>query len=129
MNNYNPEVTQFIEQSNHPLLKEIELLRSIILKTSSDLKENIKWNGPNYIYKGEDRITMKINPPKQIQLIFHCGAKKLEQPKNRLISSTAEFLVWKENDRAMGTFKTSNDILNQEIELKEVIVQWLKANL
>jgi hypothetical protein len=79
---FNKKVTKFLDELIHPLREEIEQLRQIILGSNSDLTENIKWNGPNYCFKGEDRITMKIQPPKQILLVFHRGAKKLVQPKD-----------------------------------------------
>lgn len=71
----NEEVTRFLDELNHPLRDEIEQLRKNILAANDRLTENIKWNGPNFCFDGEDRITMRIHPPKQIQLIFHRGAK------------------------------------------------------
>lgn len=46
---------------------------------------------------------MRIQPPKQIQLVFHKGAKKLTQPKGKLIDDNW-LLTWKENDRAIAAF-------------------------
>lgn len=127
MENKNSSVSDFLDEQNHPLRKEIEKLRICILSTSIDLTENIKWNGPNYCFNNEDRITMKIHPPRSIQLIFHRGAKKQEQPKDKLIEDNSKLLTWKENDRAMATFKDIAEIENQELTLKEVIKKWLIA--
>src|SRR5690348_5510013 len=102
----NKEVTRFLHELNHPLRDEIEQLRLIILAADSRLTENIKWNGPNYCLDNDnDRITMKIQPPKQLQLILHRGAKVKVQPKDRLINDESGLLVWKENDRAIVTMK------------------------
>lgn len=127
--NLNNEVTGFLDELNHPFRKEIEKLRIYILTTSKDLTENIKWNGPNYCFENEDRITMRIQPTttKQIQLIFHRGAKKQEQPADKIISSESKMLVWKENDRAIVSFKNMKDIDNGKIELTEIIKQWISA--
>ena len=83
--NLNPDVSVFLDEQNHPLRKEIQLLRQSILSANKNLSENIKWNGPNYCLDKEDRITMKIQPPKNIQIVFHRGAKVKEQPKEKLI--------------------------------------------
>ena len=92
------------------------------------MTENIKWNGPNYFFDNEDRITMRIQPPtKQVQLIFHRGAKKLEQPKNKLIANKSNMLVWKENDRAIATFKKMEDIEIGKTELTAIISEWIEA--
>ncbi len=121
----NPEVTAFINSQNHPLLKEITLLREIILSCDKGLTENIKWNGPNYVFKEEDRITMKINPPKNIQLIFHRGAKKQAQPKDKLIKDDSGLMVWKENDRAVVTFLTSTEINASKDALIKIVQNWI----
>ena len=94
----NNKVNTFLDELNHPLRVEIDFLRNIILDSNDKIDENIKWNGPNYTVQNQDRITMRIQPPKQIQLIFHRGAKKLEQPKEKLINDESNLLIWKEND-------------------------------
>jgi hypothetical protein len=126
--NLNKEVTDFLEELKHPFRKEIEQIRICILSANSDLTENIKWNGPNYCYDNEDRITMRIQPPtKQVQLIFHRGAKKQTQPKGKLIANKSKMLVWKENDRAIITFKSLQDIENGKTELADIVTEWIKA--
>ena len=127
--NINSEVTDFLNELNHPFRKEIELLRNVVLSVDTNLTENIKWNGPNYCFDNEDRITMRIQPTtsKQIQLIFHRGAKKQEQPTDKMIASKSKMLVWKENDRAIASFKNRQDIDNAKTELTEIIKQWISA--
>lgn len=115
------EVTALLESLNHPLRKEIDKLRHIILTADNTLTENVKWNGPNYRVETDDRITMRVQPPKQIQLIFHRGAKKLAQPKDKLTSDKSGLLTWKENDRAVATFKSMTDINNTAADLTQII--------
>lgn len=124
----NTEVTKFLDEQEHPFRKEIEQLRNYILSADPDLTENIKWNGPNYSFNNADRITMKIQPPtKQIQLIFHRGASKQTRPKDKLISNSSKMLVLKENDRAIITFKSLQDIKNGKAELTEIVAEWISA--
>lgn len=92
--NLNEEVTTFLDQMHHPSRAGIDQLRNIILSTDETLTENIKWNGPNYSVGGEDRITMKIQPPtRPVKLIFHRGAKKKEQPEQDLSLIKAIYLT------------------------------------
>jgi len=119
-------VTKLLDRQEHPLRKEIELLRQIVLESVNGLTENIKWNGPNYCFDNEDRVTMRIQPPKQIQLIFHRGAKKLAQPKGRLIDDSG-LLVWKENDRAIAGFKSMADIVQAKRDLTDIVKKWVNA--
>lgn len=123
------EVTQFLEQLDHPLKPEIEALRKIVLEANSGLSEGVKWNAPSYTYNGEDRITMRIHPPKQVQLIFHRGAKVQQEPKDRLIADDSGILSWKTNDRAVATFKSMETIQSKKTALTEIINKWLKASV
>ena len=127
MGNINNEVTKFLDDLHHPLRAEIEQIRLIILSADVRITENIKWNGPNYCFENEDRITMKVQPPKQIQLIFHRGVKKLPQPNHRIIDDNSELLIWKENDRAIASFKDINSIEKSRSELKNIVNKWIKA--
>ena len=126
--NANIDVTNFLKELNHPFYEEIEVLRKFILAADQNLTENIKWNGPNYCYHDEDRITMRVQPPKkQVQLIFHRGAKKQANPENKLISHKSKLLLWKENDRAIITFRSMLEIENGKTELAEIITEWISA--
>ena len=90
----NSEVSAFLDELSHPLRSEIEQLRNCILNANENLTENIKWNGPNYCFDNEDRITMRVQPPtKQIQIIFHRGAKKQMQPEDKLISNKSKIII------------------------------------
>jgi len=126
--NLNIEVTALLEALNHPFRNEIEQLRICILEANKHLEENIKWNGPNYCFDNEDRITMRVQPPtKQVQVIFHKGAKKQTQPKDKLISNKSKMLVWKENDRAIVTFKSLQEIERGKTELTSIVTEWIIA--
>ncbi|HEY3406253.1 MAG TPA: DUF1801 domain-containing protein [Ohtaekwangia sp.] len=125
--NLNTEVTVFLDEQKHPLRQEIEKLRSVILSAHTELMENIKWNGPNYCAADQDRITMKIQPPKQIQLIFHRGAKVQKQPKDKLIKDESGLLIWKENDRAVAAFKTDKEIESNKTALIKIVKDWISA--
>lgn len=121
----NTEVTRFLDALNHPLRKEIELLREIVLSVDAQLVENIKWNGPNYSIGNLDRITIKIQPPKCIQLILHCGAKKQDLSARPIRSGFEDLLDWKSNDRAVITFFHADEIQLRKAQLILAVKEWL----
>jgi uncharacterized protein YdeI (YjbR/CyaY-like superfamily) len=123
----NSEVTAFLDSLKHSLRDEIERLRKIIMSTEYDLNEGIKWNGPNYSINGEDRITIRINPQKQLQIIFHRGAKVKEPLDKRLLSKNYDILIWKENDRAIASFKSLNEIQENSQMIREIVEKWIEA--
>ncbi|MGI6759243.1 MAG: DUF1801 domain-containing protein [Bacilli bacterium] len=123
----NSEVTAFLDCLKHSLRDEIECLRKIIMSTDYDLNEGIKWNGPNYSINGEDCITIRINPQKQLQVIFHRGAKVKEPLDERLLSKKYDILIWKENDRAIASFKSLNEIQENSQMIREIVEKWIEA--
>lgn len=122
-------VTKLVNDLKLPLTAEIHQLRADILEADAALMENIKWNSPNYAFEGNDRITMRIQPPGKIQLVFHCGAKVQQQPKYKLINDTSGLLLWKTNDRAVATFKNMQDIMAHKTTLTRIIKAWLAASV
>ncbi len=123
----NNEVTRFLDDLHHPFRPEIEALRLVIVEANNSLNESIKWNGPNYSIGHEDRITMRIHPPKQVQLIFHRGAKVQEQPQTKLIKDDSGLLTWKANDRAIATFNDIASIAATKEALVKIVQDWINA--
>jgi len=121
------EVIEFLDKLEHPLKREIEEIRKIILNSNKRITEHIKWNAPSFCIENEDRVTMKLYPEKNIQLIFHRGAKVKAQPKEKLISGHSSFLKWPANDRAVATFANMGEIKLNEKVLSEIINEWIKA--
>ena len=121
------EVIEFLDVLEHPMKREIEVLRKIILNSNTKLTEHIKWNAPSFCIENEDRVTMKLHPAKNLQLIFHRGAKVKAQPKEQLISGYSSFLKWPANDRAVATFTNMDEIKLNEKVLSEIINEWIKA--
>jgi len=121
------EVIEFLDKLEHPLKREIKAIRKIILNSNKRLTEHIKWNAPSFCIENEDRVTMKLYPVKNIQLIFHRGAKVKAQPKEKLLSGHSAFLKWAANDRAVATFANMDEIKSNEKVLSEIINEWIKA--
>jgi hypothetical protein len=46
-----------------------------------------------------------------------------------LLSTNSKLLVWKENDRAVATFKSMIEIENSKDELTQIIKDWIKVTL
>ncbi len=123
----NQKVSTFLNELNHPLREEIELLRNIILNSNKTLTENIKWNAPNYVVGENDRVTLKINPPKNILIILHRGAKVQTMPTQKLIDYTCKVLSWKTNDRAIITLNNKQDIITYQNDIVTIVNLWLEA--
>lgn len=121
------EVQEFLKHLDHPLKTEIMAVREIILHSNNKLTEHIKWNAPSFGINGEDRVTMKLFPPKNIQLILHRGAKVKKQPAENLISGYPSMLKWAAKDRAVVTFNNMAEIKTNGKVLSKIINKWIDA--
>ncbi len=128
-NSKSNDVTQLINELNPPLIQAIEYLRELILSVELELVETIKWNGPNYQYKQEDRITLRIQDIKQVQIIFHRGAKVKVQPINHLIEDEFNLLVFKENDRAIYSIRSYEEVVNHATSIQTLVQRWLLESM
>ncbi len=122
------QVVEFMNSLEHPLKKEIEEVRTIILNADENLSEQIKWNAPSFCYKNEDRVTFNLRGKGYFQLVFHCGAKvKNNEGKGPLFDDTTGLLEWLAVDRAIVKFTDLNDVKAKQEKLTEVINRWIEV--
>jgi hypothetical protein len=121
------EVDQYLEALEHPMKKEILQLRTLILDSNKELTELIKWNAPSFCIDGVDCILMKIFPAKNVQLVFHRGAKVKEAPEVQLIADPAGLLKWPATDRAVLTINDGADLRRKTRDLQTIVAAWTQA--
>jgi hypothetical protein len=69
----NPEVDQWLDESDHPLEATMRRARDIILAADSRVTESIKWKTPTFAFKGN---IASFNPSKNlVSIMFHRGAE------------------------------------------------------
>ena len=127
--NSNPEqVSEYMSNLEHPLKREIEEVRNIILSANNQFTEHIKWNAPSFQYKNEDRVTFNLHGKGFFRLIFHCGAKvKENNVKESFLDDSTSLLEWVSNDRAIVKFSDMNDVKEKKDKLVEVINKWIEV--
>ena len=67
------EVNDYLKKKKHPLTKEIQKVREIILSTDDRIEETIKWSSPTFMYEG-NIASFFMNAKKFVSLMFHKGA-------------------------------------------------------
>jgi hypothetical protein len=45
----------------------------------------------------------------------------------RLLSKKYDILIWKENDRAIASFKSLNEIQENSQMIREIVEKWIEA--
>jgi len=124
------QVVEYLNNLEHPLKKEIEVVREIILGVNEQITEHIKWNAPSICFNSEDRITFNLQGKGFFRLIFHCGAKKIDrQEPGPLFDDATGLLEWASGDRAIVKFIGMKDVEANREKLAEVVAKWIQATV
>lgn len=108
-------VNAFMSQFEHPFKAEIETIRDIILKTDSRITEGIKWNAPNFYYKG-DMVVFTPHVKEHVLMVF---------PNGIVIGNDSGLLEGSYPDRRMARFYSMEDVKAKQAALETVIRQWI----
>lgn len=124
------QVEEYLQNLEHPLKREIEEVRSIVLGIDRDLSEHVKWNAPSFCFQNDDRITFNLHGNGFFRLVFHRGAKAKETINLKPCFEDVKGLMeWVTNDRAIIKFTDKKDVEVKREQLKEVARRWVDETL
>ena len=117
-------VADFIAKMEHPHKAGIEQLREMILGLDGQVSEEIKWNAPSF--KLNDHFaTFKLQPPKNIQLVLHTGAKAKSNAKAFSVDDPDGLLKWPATDRCVLTLRSTAELESHQGEVLRILRQWI----
>ncbi|MBP8879371.1 MAG: DUF1801 domain-containing protein [Flavobacteriales bacterium] len=123
---FDPAVTSLLDASKHPLRKELDALRTIILGADARIEEGVKWNAASF------RTTewfATLNGPKQVKeaiIILHAGAKAKGMDLKGRITDPSGMIKWLGTERGMITFSSLADIKAKQADLHALIWAWIE---
>jgi hypothetical protein len=123
---FDPAVNALLDEHAHPLRKEIDLLRTIILGADRSIEEGVKWNTASF--KSHDWFAT-LNGPRHVKepmLILHAGAKAKGIVLKDRIPDPEGLIKWLGNDRAQIAFRNAADITMNKNALRAIISAWVK---
>ena len=125
--NRNPLVDSFLESLDHPLKPVIERLRLAVLDADDAISERIKWRAPSFCFHSVDRVTFNLRPLHHVQVIFHRGAKTIEDDFR---FDTAKWtglleMIWQ--DRGHVIFPTAEVATARQDEFVALVREWVRA--
>jgi hypothetical protein len=121
-----PKDAERYDASAHPLHKEIEAVRRIMLGVSPAISEGIKWNAPSFRAEKEWFATVNLRSPETLQLIFHLGAKVRPDLKAFKVADPNGLMNWLGPDRAMVTLGAGRDIVANRKAFEAIVRAWIK---
>lgn len=111
----NPRVDAFLLKKKHPLNDQIQMVREIILNVDDNIKEDIKWQSPIFMYKG-NMASIQMNAKKFVSVMFHKGA---------LIKDHVNLLEGDGEAVRVARFMNVDDIKKKEKALESVVREWI----
>jgi uncharacterized protein YdhG (YjbR/CyaY superfamily) len=120
-------VVAYLDCLDHPLKKEIEAVRQIILGVSTEIREGIKWNSPSF-RTTEWFATLNLRAKdgqERVWLILHLGAKLKDHTKGMKIADPTGLLQWLGKDRALVMFEDVKDVARKRGALEGVLGEWI----
>lgn len=110
-------VNEFMSLFEHPFKAEIQAIREIILKADSRITEGIKWNAPNFYYKG-DMAVFTPHVKDHVLMVF---------PNGILIADDSGLLEGDYPDRRMAHFYSMDDIQKKKASFEKIVRRWIEV--
>jgi Domain of unknown function (DU1801) len=121
-----PAVSAFLRELDHPLKRDIEAVRQIVLGVSSGIGEGIKWNGPSFRTK-EFFATVFLRSRDRVQLIFHKGARvKDGSTKGMEIPDPQGLIQWLAKERCIVTVGSGKEVKDRRAALEAIVREWIR---
>jgi uncharacterized protein YdhG (YjbR/CyaY superfamily) len=105
-------VDAFLEGLDHPLKREVQELRAIIMRAADDITEQIKWAAPSFSHKGTYLVTFNLRSARHVHLVFH-------HPMIAKVNSS--LLEGEYKDRRMAYFANMGEVTGKKPELLRVL--------
>lgn len=119
------DVAAFLAALDHPLKREFETVRTIILGADPTIEEGIKWNAPSFRTR-EYFATFHHRSTDTIQLVFHLGAKVKDNSRAKLqIDDPAGLIKWLANDRCLVTLGAGKAIQANKAAFVAIVRRWI----
>lgn len=125
--NRNPVVDSFLESLDHPLKPVIERLRLAVLDADDAITERIKWRAPSFCFHSVDRVTFNLRPLHHVQLIFHRGAKTIDDDFTFDASKWSGLLEMIGKDRGQVIFPSAEVATARQEEFVGLVREWVRA--
>ena len=125
--NRNPLVDSFLESLDHPLKPVIERLRLAVLDADDAISERIKWRAPSFCFHSVDRVTFNLRPLHHVQVIFHRGAKTIEDDFHFDTAKWTGLLEMIGQDRGHVIFPSAEVATARQDEFVALVREWVRA--
>lgn len=106
----------------------VELVRSAVRAADPAITETVKWNAPNFVVAGVDRVTLRLPPRGGLQVIFHRGAVKRTDLDTFSFTDPTGRLAWPAPDRGVLSLADPADARESAAAITELVAAWIAVD-
>ena len=120
-------VDEFLAAQTPERRADVESLRALVREADPGLTEVVKWNSPNYVLDGLDRLTVNAagNGPTRLILHFGTGREEHKDIPPRFSGDPERLLTWHSDIRASLPLPPAADLDRKRDAVIAVIRAWL----
>lgn len=122
-----PAVSALLEPVNHPLVKELDALRRLVLKASPAIREAVKWNRPSYCTTVFFATINHVPVKDYLEIVLHTGARKQSLKMQGRIDDPSGLIKWVAPDRAVVRVSNAAQLRANKAALQALVRQWIAA--
>jgi hypothetical protein len=120
-------VDEYLAGLLHPRKSDIPRTRAAILASDPELSETIKWNAPNFVFAGEDRVTFRLRPGDRVDLVLHRGARKRVDSDSFVFDDESGLITWAAPDRGVISIAEGPGLDDALRTILPVIHSWVRS--
>lgn len=120
-------VDEFLAAQGPERRADVEALRALVLEAEPGLTEIVKWNSPNYVLDGVDRLTINAAGKGPVRLILHFGTGRVEDKAAApaFAGDPHGLLTWHSNIRASLELPPRAELAAKREAILGLIRAWL----
>lgn len=120
-------VDEFLAAQSPERRADVEAPRALVLAAEPALIEIVKWNSPNYVLGGVDRLTINAAGKGPVRLILHFGTDRAEDKAAvpAFAGDPEGLLTWHSNIRASLALPPRAELDAKREAILGVIRAWL----
>jgi len=121
------DVSDYLSALHHSRRSDVVRIRNAIVAAEPELTETIKWNAPNFVFAGEDRVTFRLQPGDRVELVLHRGVRVRADTGSFVFDDPTGLVSWAAPDRGVIAIPPDADLDALVPQIVTVVSAWIRT--
>jgi hypothetical protein len=122
------DVDEFLAGKQHPLERDIQTIRTVILDVDASIREEIKWNSVSFCNDHDFFATVNLRSTDSVQLVLHTGVKRKATAETGVHVDDPRGLIekWPAKDRCIVNLGNGAGLNAKTPALAALVKDWIR---